>query len=318
MSDRGGSYIGVEPRDVEQDRVATLKLKEDRGVEVLGVDQDSPAAKAGLKRQDVILSFNGAPVESVEQLRRMLRETPHGRSVKLGISRDGQPMTMNVQLGERSQWNWAGGPAGPPFKVEIPPMPPMPDIDIPNFTVLQFASRNGVVVEDITPQLGDYFGVKSGDGVLVRSVEKGSPAEAAGLKAGDVIVKVGSDHVACSSDWRRAMRDYRKGGTVSLGIVRDRREQTITMKVPERQTSEAYGYWSPDVHIDMPEINFDQLNLQLEKLRPEIDRSMQMARADIDRARPAMERAMKLQRQQLQKEMEQLRRDLEEMNKDFQ
>src|SRR6266567_4031513 len=94
----GRSYLGVDIRDVSADRVSALKLKEERGVEITMVDQDAPAGKAGLKEHDVILEFNGAAVESEEQLRRMIREVPPGRTVTLGISRDGSPMKMSVKL----------------------------------------------------------------------------------------------------------------------------------------------------------------------------------------------------------------------------
>jgi S1-C subfamily serine protease len=94
----GSSYLGVDTRDITPDRLGALKLKEEQGVEVTMVDQDAPAGKAGLKEHDVILTVNGAAVESVEQLRRVIRETPPGRVVTLGLSRDGQAMTLKVQL----------------------------------------------------------------------------------------------------------------------------------------------------------------------------------------------------------------------------
>src|ERR1700730_6913616 len=97
----GGSYLGVDTRDVTADRLSELKLKEEHGVEVTLVDQDAPAGKAGLKEHDVILNLNGSQVESVEQLRRMIHEIPPGRMVSLGISRDGQPMTLKAQLSDR-------------------------------------------------------------------------------------------------------------------------------------------------------------------------------------------------------------------------
>src|SRR5512146_2954636 len=141
-----GAYLGVDIRDVTSDRVAALKLREERGVEVTMVDQDAPAGKAGLKEHDVIVSFNGTNIEGVEQLRRMIRETPAGRNVALGISREGKPMTMNVQLAARKQYAMALRP-GKPMKFEmpdvvIPAMPPM-DFDMPQFSMLQFSSRNG-------------------------------------------------------------------------------------------------------------------------------------------------------------------------------
>src|ERR1700730_1806942 len=98
-----GSYLGVDTRDITPDRLGVLHLKDERGVEVTMVDQDAPAGKAGLKEQDVILTMNGTEVQSVEQLRRMIRETPPGRVVTLGISRDGQMLSIKVELGDRKK-----------------------------------------------------------------------------------------------------------------------------------------------------------------------------------------------------------------------
>src|SRR5258708_332337 len=95
FEDSGTSaYLGVDISEVTPDRVSALKLKEEHGVEVQLVDQDSPAGKAGLKEHDVILTLNGVAVESGAQLRRMIRETPPGRTVTLDISRDGQVQTI--------------------------------------------------------------------------------------------------------------------------------------------------------------------------------------------------------------------------------
>src|SRR5437016_13868371 len=96
-----GSYLGVDISDITSDRVSALKLKDEHGVEVTMVDQDAPAGKAGIREHDVILTLNGTQVESVEQLRRMIREIPPGRVVTLGISRDGQPMRIKGQLHDR-------------------------------------------------------------------------------------------------------------------------------------------------------------------------------------------------------------------------
>jgi S1-C subfamily serine protease len=102
-SDEGGTsaYLGVDITDVTTERLSALKLKEEKGVEVTMVDQDAPAGKAGLKEHDVILNMNGTAVDSGAQLRRMIHETPAGRVVTLGVSRDGQPLTIKVQLGDK-------------------------------------------------------------------------------------------------------------------------------------------------------------------------------------------------------------------------
>src|SRR6185369_17466227 len=99
----GGSYLGVDTQNVSADRISQLHLKEERGVEVTTVDQDAPAGKAGIKEHDVILSVNDQQVESVEQLRRLIHEIPAGRSITIGISRQGQPVTLHAQLAERNK-----------------------------------------------------------------------------------------------------------------------------------------------------------------------------------------------------------------------
>jgi len=240
----GVSYLGVDTRDITADRLGPLHLKEETGVEITMVDQDAPAGKAGLKEQDVILTLNGEKIASVEQLRRMIRETPPGRVVSLGISRNGQPMTVQVQLADRKNGlDYYPGESGKNFHVPLPAMPVMPempalpDLDIPmSIVVVHSSARSGLMVENLTPQLGDFFGVKNGEGVLVRSVERGSRAEKAGFRAGDVITKVNGESIRDSGDFTHALRS-RKDNTVSIGIVRDKKEQSVTLSLPERKQS---------------------------------------------------------------------------------
>src|SRR6266481_1669302 len=248
----GGSYLGVDTRDITADRLGDLKLKEEHGVEVTLVDQDAPAGKAGVKEHDVILSINGNQVESVEQLRRMIREIPPGRVVSLGISRGGQPFTLKAQLADRKK-AFAMGGKGKSFNFTMPAIPPIPampampsvnatpfvpEMDMPvSIVVVHSSARRGLMVENLTPQLGDFFGAKNGKGVLVRSVEKGSRAEQAGFHAGDVIVKVNGESISDSGDFTHAMHG-RKSSTVSVSIIRERKEQNLTLALPERNQSE--------------------------------------------------------------------------------
>jgi serine protease Do len=264
------SYLGVDIRDITQDRVAALKLKEERGVEVTMVDQDAPAGKAGIKEHDVILDFNGTGVESEEQLRRMIRETPVGRTVTLGISRDGSPMKLSVQLAEHNKVLTGR-------RIEIPPIPPVPDmdfsnrIDVPNVMVMRNLSPTlGVQTENLGQQLGDFFGVKNGDGVLVRSVEKGSPAEKAGVKAGDVIVRVGDEKLSDRVDLSRIMRKHREGGKLSLGIVRDKHEQTVTVDLPQRRSKD-----SSELVIDDDAQDLDASLRDLDEISVDLDADME-------------------------------------------
>lgn len=304
-NDESGSYLGVGVRDVTHDVMAQLNLHEERGVEVTSIDSEGPAAKAGLKEHDVILTFNGDNVESYEQMRRMIHETPAGRKVKLGISRAGRPMSFEVTLGKREEWSAIRPNVIQIPKIEIPPM--NFEWDMPGFTVLQISSRSGATVEDLTPQLGDFFGAKNGEGVLVRSVERGSPAETAGLKAGDVIVRVGSDRISNSSEWRRLMRQHRSGA-VPLTILRDRREQTLSLKLPERRSSDAaYDFQFPE--IDLPTYN-----------AAEVEKLMKQVEPDLERTRVALAN-LKLNQKQfardLERSMKQMERDLERQQKEL-
>jgi predicted metalloprotease with PDZ domain len=226
----GRSYLGVDIRDVTTDRLAALKLKEERGVEITMVDADAPAGKAGLKEHDVILEFNGTAVESEEQIRRLIREVPPGRAVTLGISRDGNPMKISVQLADHST---VLAQARPRIVVPRVQVFPRNGMDLP-FQVQTYSSVLGVQTESLTRQLGDYFGVQNGEGVLVRSVEKGSAADKAGLKAGDVIIKADNEKLTDRSDLSHILRSHRTGGKMTLVVMRDKHEQTFTVTLPDR------------------------------------------------------------------------------------
>ena len=232
----GSSYLGVDIADVSAERLAELKLKEEHGAEVTMVDQDAPAGKAGLHEHDVIVSLNGTPVESAAQLRRMIKETPPGRVVTLGISRDGQSLTIKVQLADKHksmEWEPENH-----FKMpKVTGIPSMPDFDLPvSVVIVHSSARSGLMVENMTPQLEEFFGVKDGNGVLVRSVEKGSRGEKAGFRAGDVVVKVNNQPVHDTSDFTHALRSS-SGSASSVTIMRDKKERTLNLTLPDKKDS---------------------------------------------------------------------------------
>jgi len=231
----GGSWLGVSIADISADRARELKLKEERGAEVQSVMPDSPAAEAGLKEKDVILEYQGTRVEGVAQLTRLVGETPAGRTVDLVIWRDGGTRQVKVKMTGREPYAAYGGRRSHRL-IDIPPIE-IPDIDIPDIPALESipsSVRLGVQIENLNEQLGEYFGVKGGEGVLVRSVSKGGPGESAGLRAGDVIVKVDDEAISDSSDLRSALRDKR-GKQVAITIVRDKREQNLSVTLPKRE-----------------------------------------------------------------------------------
>jgi predicted metalloprotease with PDZ domain len=225
------SYLGVGVEEIDSARAKELKLKEERGVEIRRVEPDSPAEKAGLKEHDVVLEYNGQPVEGVESFTRMVRETPVGRTAKLLISRDGNTQTVTAVIGRRPAL-----PGRPPYAFTMPPIPP---IDIPRPVMTLRAARLGLEIESISGQLADFFGVK--EGALVRSVEKDSPAEKAGLKAGDVIVKAAGETIASARDLTQALRSGSDRKTVPVQVVRNKKEMTLNLELPERNRSQNRG-----------------------------------------------------------------------------
>ncbi len=317
------AYLGVDIVDITSDRLGALKLKEEKGVEVTMVDQDAPAGKAGIKEHDVILTMNGTAVESKSQLQRMIHETPAGRVVALGLSRDGQPMTIKVQLGDRrSEFAHMGKSKDDNFHFEMPPMPPMPpmpDVEVPNIGVVYVHSsmRSGLMVENLTPQLGEFFGAKSGNGVLVRSVEKGSRADKAGLRAGDVIVRVGDEPVHDTSDFTHALHG-RNAGSVNVTVIRDKKEQTLTLSLPERKDSgemieESFEVPELDAETRM---ELSEVQGEIAKLRPQ----MELAREETRKASAEMRKSLCEQQKQLREQARKLRQELrpkvrEEMQK---
>jgi serine protease Do len=311
--DSGSSaYLGVDIADVTTDRIGALKLKEEEGVEITMVDQDAPAGKAGIKEHDVVLTMNGTPIESKAQLQRMIHETPAGRVVNLGLSRDGQPVTIKVQLGDRSkEFNqFAHMDKVKDFHFEIPPIPNLPDFDMPNIGVVYVHSsgRSGLMVENLTPQLGEFFGAKSGNGVLVRSVEKGSRADKAGMHAGDVIVKVADQPIHDTSDFTHALHSHH-AGSVNVGVIRDKREQTLTLTLPEQKDSGKIieeSYEAPELNAETQQ-ELSVLKDEVAKLRPEMelakDEAVQYS-GDMRKMRCEQEKLVKVQAEKIKNEVD--------------
>ncbi|HET8547906.1 MAG TPA: PDZ domain-containing protein, partial [Bryobacteraceae bacterium] len=114
---RGGSYLGIGVAEIDAERAKALSLKEEQGVEITRVEDDSPAAKAGLRVGDVVLQYNGQRVEGTEQFMRLVRETPAGREVRLLVSRNGSHQTLAVKTGTRKAWTMR---SVEPFRLEVP------------------------------------------------------------------------------------------------------------------------------------------------------------------------------------------------------
>ena len=234
----GTSYLGIGVADITAERAKTLNLKDERGAEVTNVAPASPAAKAGIKEGDVVLEYEGTPVQGIEQLTRLVRETPVGRQAKIAIWRNGaaQTVTATVEARKGTVVRSNGFPIGVPFSG-------MPQIEIPRFQMTWQNPVLGIEGESLRSQeqLAEFFGVKAG--VLVKLVRRNSAAEKAGIKAGDVVVKVDDATVSTSQEITRALRALGSKKTFTVTVVRNKKEMSFPV------TMEAQGgalrAWDP-------------------------------------------------------------------------
>ncbi len=248
---QGGSFLGVYAEDINSENMGRYGLREARGTGITNVVKDSPAEKAGLKKDDVILRFDGESVTSARKLTRLVSEVAPDHRVSLTISRAGSEQEVAVTIGKRKDssdamnkfqglnelhgleglgdlkdfeglkglsapgariWKWEGTePGGDGF-------------------MLAFSNnrRIGVSTTSLTKQLADYFGVADGKGVLVTSVVEDGAAAKAGVRAGDVIVALDGEKVEDAGDLARAI-NRKKEGDVTLTIIRNKSQRTITV-----------------------------------------------------------------------------------------
>ena len=240
-------YLGVLVGDVDNDSANKLKLKDVHGAMITLIDHDAPAAQVGLRVNDVLLEVNGQTVESAEAFGRMMRDIPPGRKVTILISRDGATQTVTVQLADHKKldtdiWNKlnSGGDISSPVEGNaILGTGSGGDTSLPGGFHIPFVGNStlkvGALVEPLTAQMADYLGVQNG--LMVKQVAHKSEAAAAGMKAFDVILKVGPETITTVSDWDRSMR-ANQGKAVQITILREKRLQTLTLQVDSKKKSE--------------------------------------------------------------------------------
>jgi C-terminal processing protease CtpA/Prc len=234
----GSSWLGVETHEVTADKAKELKLSAERGVVVGKIVPDSPAAKAGLKENDVVTEINGQRVEGAAQFRRMIHEIPAGRSVQLTVWRDGRTQTVSATLGKSEERHHAMkmlAPTPGTFAFRMPEIPEIPPMEWNGNMVFGGGQpRLGIDAEDVSGQLGAFFGAPDGEGILVRDVNSGSPAEKAGVKAGDVITSLNGERIRTVGELREKLsaKGEDKDRTAKLGVLRNKSQLTLSVELP--------------------------------------------------------------------------------------
>lgn len=235
-------YLGVEIEEVTSEVAGRLRLREERGAWITSVTSDTAAAKAGLQKDDVVVRWNGEAIESARALSRHIRETPAGRTVKLGVLRNGSEMEVSVTLGDRGDLlsRMSLGPAVARPAIVARPAP---------IARAYVRSRYylGISLQSLSPQLAEYFGLQNRSGALVTFVHPDSAAAKAGIKAGDVILSIGGETVERPGRVTEVLRD-RSEGPIEVKVMRDRQERSLTVQLDKAKTSQV---WPDEDDVDV-------------------------------------------------------------------
>ena len=268
----GQGYLGVMLQDITPSMAKALQLEGQSGVMINQVVDDSPAAQAGLEDGDIILEFQGQPIHDYNDLTRAVRRSPPGEKVELLILHGGKKQTLWVELGEKKKSSgghvftnddedfWVNGDGKVLlFRGEDDDL----DVDGWDFEDLknlkelegytQLTTEHGylgVQLDDLGEQLAEYFQVKDGKGALVTEVTEDSPAAAAGLKAGDVIIELDGKKIDSTASLHLAMADTEPDQEVEIRVIRKGKNKSLKATLGEVPEGQQFGslhmYWNDD------------------------------------------------------------------------
>ncbi len=336
-SNESGAYLGVSIADLTPEVASTLKLTDNNGVVVKSIDHDGPACKAGMKNDDVIVSVAGTKISNAQQMAELIHGMAAGSVANFTIVRDGTQQNLKVTLASRKNWAPASTPQVPgngvakSFMAPMPPVAYPSDVEVPLMTPA--SARRGIVVEALSPQLGEFFGVPNGQGVLVRNVQRGGLGANAGLKAGDVIIKIDGQAIRDLADWRRSMN--LSNGKTAFSVIRDKHEQVVEMVAPvptgELRLGDDWDYPGtdmdglnepqhlgpefqtyPEMAMMFSENDLEKMQREIEKsVRKNVNKELKHQTKEIQKSMKQMEPQIRKQTAEIQKQMEQMRPEID-------
>jgi len=275
-SDKG--YLGVYMQELDSDVREGLDLNVSEGVLISGIMDDSPAAEAGLEDGDVIVMFDGKKVTSADDLRDFVSDTEPGTEVKINLIRDGSEATLSLTIGERpddffisigNDHSWSSGDHSWSSGKH--------NIHISDFLG---GPKLGVSATDLNEGLAEYFDTKPESGVLVLEVHDDTVAEGAGVKAGDVIQKIGDDAVTSVDEMRESLGEFEEGDEFDVTVLRKGKTQTLKATMDDAGTFYSWNGKVPQIRIDRkhfraPRVHVDRydedMREELDEMRKELD-----------------------------------------------
>lgn len=269
-------WLGVSLQELTPSMRDALNIGDRDGLLVNEVFDDSPAEEAGLEEGDVILEYDGKKVSRSKSFARMVRNTRPGTKVKLKIWRDEKEREIEVEIGRR----------------RIPGMLRVfPEGGASVFTVFM-RPQLGVQIHELDGDLAEYFEVDAG--LLVLEVNKDSPAEEAGMKPGDVIVKIEGEAIEEVGDIHDILEDYEEGDEVKVEIVRHgkRQEVTVELEGPGAHDVRFFGRGKNRFWMEGPDSRIiEELRIRVPTFRSEIDVWQNRLRDEQQRLREKLEKA---------------------------
>lgn len=206
-------WIGVYVQEVTPEISESLNLNGDKGALVADVTAGGPAEKAGLKRGDVIVEFNGTTIKEMPDLPKTVASYAPGTKTKVKVVRGGKEKTLKIKLGE------------------LPDEVAQNSRRLPGKAVEQ---NLGVIVQEITPQVQRRFGSEYSDGVIITDVQDGSVAGIAGLRAGDVILEINKKRIANLDNYRDVMDSVEAGQNVLFLVQRGANTIYVALKADSK------------------------------------------------------------------------------------
>ncbi len=288
----GIPWIGIYTQDIDKELAEAFRIDRDQGIVIVDIVDDSPADEAGLRKKDIVIEFNGHKIGPDERLSDYVREMEIGDETEIVVLRKGEEKRLPIEIGKKPNAAWRNN-----YHWQ----------DAQHFfndaLALSFTNRGyiGISIQDLNEQLGDYFGVVDGDGVLVTEVFEDSPAEEAGLKAGDVIVAANNGPVTDTDDLRDILSDFEGGDTVTIEYMRRGDRQTVSVEVTDESFwGSGYAPGNLNFNIPVPSV-------------PSVPRLQGLSSYYLDKDVLPELKDFEDEMQDLKKELDELRKELREL-----
>lgn len=241
-----GPWIGVYTQSIDKDLKDAFDLDRTDGILIVDVMKGSPAEKAGLRRRDIVIKFDGKVVNGSIPLADLVKDTKPGDRVDLVYIRNGEEKTTVVEVGTRESAEGSALAANPNRTRSS-----LRNTDRDLRMDTESGGYIGVSIQNLTDQLRGYFGVADGEGVLITEVLKDSPAGQAGLRAGDVVIAVNGKKIGSTDDLHSTIAGKKKGDQITIGILRNREKQDVKVEVDE-DTTGIRAFTLPNMPTQLP------------------------------------------------------------------